>query len=530
MDRYLSDGARVDLVHGRARFGVVRELTVVSPSWSMSDGHRVPGLARSQREDDVRSRTHPSTGWSPPHRQRLRRRPLRPGYVCGVLATLFCGIFCTVQSAGAATSVISITTTSLPSGEVGVAYFLKLTGSGGTGPYVWSVSSGALPAGMSLEARGVITGTPLAAGTQAVTLQLSDATNDTATASFTLLIIAGPAITSGPLPGATAGATYNVQLSAAGGTPPYNWTVLSGPLPLGLVLLSNGLLSGIPSALGTTVTTVQISDALGVRASAAFTVVVQAPTGPTAEYLTAASDGGVSAFANPGSSAPQTGPDDLSSVVAIATDQSGANYWIVTSTGHVVASPGTPAFGSVGKRDLSGKVVGIAVEPDGSGYWLASSTGRVYGFGKARSFGSLPRHNRSVHIVGIALNASATGYWLVSSTGHIYAFGTAHRLPGRSKVPLRRGVVGIAGDPTASGFWTVARTGRVATFGQAVSAGSIPGGEHVGDIVAMAATPTGDGYWLLSQSGEVYPMGDASLLPGLEVAPDAAMTAIVGAA
>jgi hypothetical protein len=80
-----------------------------------------------------------------------------------------------------------------------------------------------------------------------------------------------------------------------------------------------------------------------------------------------------------------------------------------------------------------------------------------------------------------------------------------------------------------SGYWTVARSGRVATFGQALNAGSIPGGEHVRDIVAMAATATGEGYWLLSQSGVVYPMGDASLLPGVEVAPSAPRVAIAGA-
>jgi hypothetical protein len=446
-----------------------------------------------------------------------------------MLAVSLLGSYSALAAAGAATSVISITTTSLPSGEVGVAYTLKLTGAGGSGSYVWSIVAGSLPPGLTLAARGIISGTPLAAGTQAVTLQLADATNDTATASFTLPVIAGPVITSGSLPAAAAGAAYSLQLSAAGGTPPYNWTVLSGPLPLGIDLLSTGLLSGIPSALGTTVTTVQISDALGVRANATFTLVVQAPLGPSAEYLTASSDGGVSAFATPGNPAPQTGRSDQSSVVAIATDQSGANYWVVTSSGHVVSSPGTPAFGSVGRRDLSGKIVGIAVEPDGSGYWLASSTGRVYGFGKARSLGSLPRRSRSANIVGISLNAAATGYWLVSSTGHIYAFGTAHRLPGRSKVPLRRGVVGIAGDPTASGYWTVARTGRVGTFGQALNAGSIPGGEHVNDIVAIAATPSGGGYWLLGKSGQVYPMGDAALLPGVEVAPSAPMTAIAAA-
>jgi hypothetical protein len=444
-----------------------------------------------------------------------------------LLGLVALGTFCAIPAAGAATSGISITTTSLPVGEAGVAYYLKLTGSGGSGSYVWTLASGALPAGLSLAARGIISGTPLAAGTQALALQLSDATGDSATATFSLSIIAAPVMTLGSLPAATAGALYDVQLSATGGTPPYNWTVLSGALPLGLVLLSDGLLSGIPSALGSTVTTVQISDALGARVSAPVTVVVQAPTGPAEEYLTASNDGGVSAFSSPGYSVPQTGPDDLSSVVGIATDEHGANYWIVTSTGHVVASPGTAAFGSVGKRDLSGEIVGIAAEPDGGGYWLASSTGHVYGFGRAKSFGSLARHDRSADIVGIALNATATGYWLVSSTGRVYPFGTAHRLPARSKVPLRRGVVGIVGDPVTSGYWTVARSGRVATFGQALNAGSIPGGEHVRDIVAMAATATGEGYWLLSQSGVVYPMGDASLLPGVEVAPP--RVAIAGA-
>jgi hypothetical protein len=477
----------------------------------------------------VRSRTHPSTGRARPLGRRLLDwRHFRPGYIFAFVASLVVGVFVSAPNAFAAASVISITTTSLPGGEVGAAYAFKLSGSGGTGTYAWSVGAGALPSGLSLSSRGIISGTPSAAGSQAVTLELADSDADTATVALTLQIAAAPTITSGPLPAATVGASYSVQLDAGSGTPPYNWTVLSGPLPLGLVLLSDGLLSGIPSALGTTVTTIQISDGFGLRANAAFTIVVQEASGSPAAYFTVATDGGVSVFASPGSPAPQTGPDDLSSVVAIGTDPGAASYWLVTASGHVVASAGTPAFGSIGRRDLSGRIVAIAVEPDGGGYWLASSTGRVYGFGKARSFGSLPRRNASADIVGIALNASATGYWLVSSTGRIYPFGTAHRLREQSKVPLRRGVVGIAGDPMASGYWIVSRSGRVATFGNAVNAGSVPGGEHVHDIVAIAADSTGDGYWLLSQSGVVYPMGDASLLPGVEVAPEAPLTAIAG--
>ena len=54
-----------------------------------------------------------------------------------------------------------ITTNSLPNGEVGVAYSQSLTASGGTQPFVWSVQSGTLPSGLSLNATsGSITGTP----------------------------------------------------------------------------------------------------------------------------------------------------------------------------------------------------------------------------------------------------------------------------------------------------------------------------------------------------------------------------------
>lgn len=59
----------------------------------------------------------------------------------------------------------TITTVSpLPTGAVGVSYSQSLSATGGATPYVWSISSGSLPSGLSLIA-GVITGTPDTAGT-----------------------------------------------------------------------------------------------------------------------------------------------------------------------------------------------------------------------------------------------------------------------------------------------------------------------------------------------------------------------------
>src|SRR6202040_1091027 len=58
---------------------------------------------------------------------------------------------------------VSITTTTLPGGLVNVAYAsTTLTAVGGTAPYTFKVTIGALPAGLVLSTAGVISGTPTA--------------------------------------------------------------------------------------------------------------------------------------------------------------------------------------------------------------------------------------------------------------------------------------------------------------------------------------------------------------------------------
>jgi hypothetical protein len=94
----------------------------------------------------------------------------------------------TVQAAAA----LAVTTASLPGASQGISYSATLTASGGTPPYTWSISSGALPAGLSLSAgTGVISGIPTSAGTSSFVVKATDSSAVKQTATKALSITAG---------------------------------------------------------------------------------------------------------------------------------------------------------------------------------------------------------------------------------------------------------------------------------------------------------------------------------------------------
>ncbi|MFV0461070.1 MAG: putative Ig domain-containing protein, partial [Actinomycetales bacterium] len=169
-------------------------------------------------------------------------------------------------SAGSVNSVpapptITLDPATAPNGTVGTAYSQAFTASGGTGPYTFAVSAGTLPAGLSLSASGVLSGTPTTAGTSNFTIQATDADLYQGVMSYSLVIDPAPvSITTTTLAPGTAATPYSATIEALGGTAPYTFAVTTGSLPAGTSLTSAGLLSGTPTAAGAFTFTVTATD------------------------------------------------------------------------------------------------------------------------------------------------------------------------------------------------------------------------------------------------------------------------------
>ena len=88
-----------------------------------------------------------------------------------------------------------ITTTLLPDGISNTVYTATLTADGGTTPYTWSIISGTLPVGLTLNSgSGVISGTPTVAGTSSFTVQVSDVGSHIASKTLSISMIATPTV------------------------------------------------------------------------------------------------------------------------------------------------------------------------------------------------------------------------------------------------------------------------------------------------------------------------------------------------
>ena len=88
---------------------------------------------------------------------------------------------------------LQITTNSLSNGSPGVFYSVTLVATGGFSPYSWTVTQGALPNGLTLNATsGVISGTPTDIGTSSFTVQVSDSGTPVATTTANLSIVINP--------------------------------------------------------------------------------------------------------------------------------------------------------------------------------------------------------------------------------------------------------------------------------------------------------------------------------------------------
>jgi len=170
---------------------------------------------------------------------------------------------------------VSISSMWLKPATLGKSYSVTLQGSGGTGTHHWSVTGGALPAGLKLSTSGAITGTPTHLADSVFTVTLSDSAVPASRVTRTFQIpMYGITITPGPsLKDGKVKTFYSQTFHASAGVAPLKWTEV-GTLPPGLKLTTGGTLSGTPTVAGTYNFTVTMTDARGNTASAPINVAI----------------------------------------------------------------------------------------------------------------------------------------------------------------------------------------------------------------------------------------------------------------
>jgi hypothetical protein len=167
------------------------------------------------------------------------------------------------------------------SGEVSVPFEALLAATGGFGTYVWSLTSGALPPGLTLS-DGAIAGTPTTAGAYRFTATVTDSEGRVANYPASIIVAAKLSISTLLLRPAKMGFYYQAKLKTAGGALPRTWKLLRGPLPRGIRFdRTVGVLYGIPTRAGRFRVTFEATDALGVKAKKSLLLVVTAPPVPT---------------------------------------------------------------------------------------------------------------------------------------------------------------------------------------------------------------------------------------------------------
>jgi len=173
---------------------------------------------------------------------------------------------------------LSIQTTSVLPAARGLSYSQQLTAINSIGTVSWSIPSGSLPPGLTLNSSGTITGTATTDGTYSFSIKATDAGNppQTATAPVVIKVVDPVQITSPPTwPDACVNKPYTFAVQTSGGIAPFGWSFISNNW-LGLFMdQSTGVFTGTPLVTGTFHGTVGVNDATMNGVSQQVTVTVK---------------------------------------------------------------------------------------------------------------------------------------------------------------------------------------------------------------------------------------------------------------
>jgi len=243
-------------------------------------------------------------------------------------------------------------TSGAPGGTVvGTPYSFTVQASGHPAP-TFAVTDGALPAGLGLDAvTGEISGVARAAVPSTFTVTASNGSGPAASKTVTIYVSSrpvGPTITAGAAPAAALGAPYSFTVRA-GGFPAPTLAVTGGALPAGLSLDPlTGVVSGTPSAVGTSSVTITASNGVGADATATLVVKV----GPASSSTTVRVHGTV-----------RYGQAARATVTVSGAGSTAPTGRVTLSSGAKVLATGTLSGGRAGEAAVDLTVPATALAP-----------------------------------------------------------------------------------------------------------------------------------------------------------------------
>ena len=163
--------------------------------------------------------------------------------------------------------VITITTNSNLECARLVPFTQTLQETGASAMVTWSITSGQLPTGLTLDsATGILSGTPTSSAVSGgVTIQAADAKAQ-GTELFNFSVFARLVINPVTPAPAHTNAPYSLSITGQGSSAIATWSVISGQLPPGLTLGTSqnnadvAVISGVPTQAGTYAFTIQATD------------------------------------------------------------------------------------------------------------------------------------------------------------------------------------------------------------------------------------------------------------------------------
>lgn len=391
-----------------------------------------------------------------------------------------------------ANPAITTTVGALTAGQVGSTYSATVAVSGGISPYTWKVTSGNLPAGLTLGAgSGTISGTPAASGNYTFTLQVTDSGSPTAlTASgqFSISIAAAPAITftTTTLPNGIIGTAYNASVAATGGAGALTYAVTSGSLPAKLSLSSAGAITGTPSTAGTSSFKVTASDGYGDTGTGSFSITVNYP------QLTVTTSSLPTGYA--GSTYPAT------TLAASGGSNSGYGWtWAAASGSSLPAGLNLSAAGVItGKPTTAGSYSVVVTVTDSASNTANATLSLTVDAAVSVTTASLPTGYAKSVYPNTTLDATGGAGSPYTWT---WAAATGSSLP--AGLSLSSGGV-LSGTPTTAGAYSVVVTAEdsakntgsatltlTVDAGITISPGTVPGGYQGTPYVSTTLTASG---------------------------------------